>query len=67
MWKLQLPNGGQIIANNVENREKLARDMVDSWDLNSLVEFAVDSIEENLANCENEDFDGEWKQFHGED
>ena len=67
MWKLQLPNGGQIIANNVENREKLARDMVDSWDFNTLVGFAVDSIEENLANCENEDFDGEWKQFYGED
>ena len=56
-----------MTKNTTENREKLARDMVDSWDFNTLVGFAVDSIEENLANCENDDFDGEWKQFYGED
>ena len=67
MWKKQLPNGGQLITNNDENREKLARDMVDAWDDKDLYEFAVDKVEEGLAHYDDEVFNGEWKQFHGED
>ena len=67
MWKLQLPNGGQLVTNNDENREKLARDMVDSWDDKDLYQFAVDKVEEGLSHYDDEVFDGEWKNFHGED
>ena len=65
MWKKQLPNGDQLITNNDENRGKLARDMVDSWDDKDLYEFAVNQIEEGLAKYDDEVFDGEWKYFHG--
>lgn len=48
----------------MENRIKLSRDMVDAWDMDTLVEYAVGAIEENLANCDDEEFDGEWIQFY---
>jgi hypothetical protein len=57
----------KVVENSDENREKLARDMVDSWDDKDLYEFAVNQIEEGLAQYDDEVFDGEWKHFHGED
>ena len=54
------------VPNSMENREKLARDSVDAWDFDDLVQYAVDHVEENLANCDAEEFDGEWKRFYGE-
>jgi hypothetical protein len=53
-----------MTKNTTENRDKLSRDMVDAWDMNTLYEYAVGAIEENLANCDDEEFDGEWKQFY---
>lgn len=53
-----------MTRNTTENRDKLSRDMVDAWDMNTLYEYAVGAIEENLANCDDEEFDGEWKQFY---
>ena len=38
-----------------ENIEKLARACVDSWDMNDTVEFAINQVEENLANSEGEE------------
>ena len=67
MWEQILPDGRKRVVNNDENREKLARDMVDSWDDKDLYEFAVDKIEEGLAHYDNEVFDSEWKVFYGED
>ena len=49
-----------------ENIEKLARACVDSWGLNDTVEFAVNQIEENLANSEGEEFDQLWEEHYGE-
>ena len=59
--------GAKVIKNSDENREKLARDMVDSWDDKDLYQFAVDKVEVCLAHYDDEVFDGEWKNFHGED
>ena len=53
-----------MTKNTTENRDKLSRDMVDAWDMNTLYEYAVGAIEENLANCGDEEFDGEWKDFY---
>ena len=53
-----------MTKNTTENRDKLSRDMVDAWDMNTLYEYAVGAIEENLANCGDEEFDGEWKEFY---
>ena len=55
------------MTNNEANREKLANDMVEAWDLNDLTAFAVNQVEENLANCDKEEFTGEWKRFYAED
>ena len=49
-----------------ENIEKLARACVDSWDFNDTVEFAVNQVEENLANTEGEEFETLWKEQFGE-
>jgi hypothetical protein len=53
-----------MTENTMENRIKLSRDMVDAWDMDTLTEYAVGAIEENLANCDDEEFDGEWIQFY---
>lgn len=66
MWKQVKPNGEELVANLPDNREQLARDMVDAWDMKDLVQFAVDHLEENLANCDAKEFDSEWKNFYGE-
>jgi len=55
------------IANDETNRGNLARDMVDSWDDKDLYQFAVDSVEENLANCNDEEFNTTWNDYYGED
>jgi hypothetical protein len=55
------------VVNNVENRATLAQDIVDSWDMNDLMQCALHIIEENLGNCDAVEFDNEWHKFHGED
>ena len=55
------------VDNCAENRTKLAQDIVDSWGMDDLVQYAVDNIEENLGNCDAAEFDSEWRRFHGED
>ncbi len=67
MWKKVKPNGEQVIANTPTNREKLAQAMVDSWDMKDLVDYAVYHVYENLENCSDEEFEGEWKDFYQED
>jgi hypothetical protein len=64
MWEQILPDGRKRVVNNDENREKLARDMVDSWDDKDLYGFAVDKVEEGLSHYDDEVFDGEWKDFY---
>jgi len=49
-----------MTKNTTENRDKLARDMVDSWDVHRRTLAA-------LRLLKNKDFDSEWKQFYGED
>jgi len=54
------------VANCAENRTKLAQDIVDSWDMDDLVQYAVDNIEENLGNCDAAEYDSEWRGFYDE-
>ena len=65
-WKKQKPNGNQLVVNTKDNREKLAQDCVDSWDMNDLVRFAIDQVSENFANTDDEEFDRCWKDHYGE-
>jgi hypothetical protein len=53
------------IPNTEENREQLAREMVDAWDMDDLRQYAIDRLEEYLKGCG--DFQDEWKTFYMED
>lgn len=54
------------VANTAENRETLAREIVESWDFKDLVQYAVDHIEENFGNCDAAEFDEYWRNFYGD-
>jgi len=55
------------VVNNIENRSKLAQDIVDSWGIDDLVIYALDNIEENLRKCNATEFDNEWREFYEEE
>lgn len=50
-----------------QNIEKLAHDIVDGWDLDTLLEYAQDTHEEWLNNMSAEEFTLEWDTFYGEE
>ena len=50
--------------NNSDNRPRLARDMVDGWDLNDLQYYATSKMEDYLVELDDEEFDKEWRNFY---
>ena len=53
---------------NQELSEKLAHAVVDAWDMDTLLGFAYDKMQEFYSDPENkEDFDSDWESFIGED
>lgn len=53
---------------NEENTRKLAEKIVDSMDLGTLVEFAVEQIEKNYCDDDSYDsFNYDWDLYFGED
>lgn len=54
------------IVHSDENCQELASEIVQSWDLDSLVDFAVCTLEERFQ-ADSEVFQQEWKDFFGED
>ena len=53
-------------TNNSDNRGKLARDMVDGWDMNDLIYYANSKMEDYLTEFNDEEFDKEWRDFYVE-
>ena len=45
----------------------LAREMVDSWDMDDLVYFATNKMEEHLSSLSDANFWLNYKIYHGED
>ena len=58
----------KISEKKLEKIERLANAIVDSWDLDSLVEYAKDRMTESLSSLTKEEFDEEWKDnYYGVD
>lgn len=55
----------KINKKRLEKIEKLARDIVDAWDLDSLVEYAIDQMVDSLSCLDKEEFDEEWANHYG--
>jgi len=49
--------------NTENNREKLAREVVDSWDMNDLITYAIDKLEEYYERDE-DGFQADWKTMY---
>jgi len=54
-----------MAENNDENRQKLAEVVVDTWDMDTLVEFAVDKLVEVYKN-DDIAFQKDWLEIKGE-
>tara|TARA_Y100000593_G_scaffold42861_1_gene82002 strand:- start:3454 stop:3663 length:210 start_codon:yes stop_codon:yes gene_type:complete len=68
MWvKVRKHGKDNIVANLASNREKLAREIVDSWDMDDLHSYAIDRLEESLKGYTDEEFHDEWMVYVGED
>ena len=46
---------------------QLAEDMIQSWDMDDLVNYATDTLEVSLLALNKEEFEEEHKRFHGEE
>ena len=53
-----------MTRNTMDNRMKLAREQVDSWDLKDLIYYATTKHGEYLNLLTDEEFDKEWKDFY---
>jgi len=49
--------------NTEETREKLAHEVVDSWDMDDLITYAIDKLEEYYKSDE-EGFQADWKTMY---
>ncbi len=54
------------VENNEDNREKLAEEVVDSWDMDCLLEYARTSLVVQYRD-EDEDFQRDWQDMMGDD
>ena len=58
----------RISKKRLEKIEKLANAIVDSWDLDSLVEYAIEKMTESFSSLTKSEFDKEWKDnYYGVD
>ena len=51
------------VENTAENREKLASFVVESWDLDTLIEVAVRNLEKHYAS-DDEAFQSDWSSSY---
>ena len=54
----------KITQDQVDN---LSEQIVDSWDMDDLVSYARDKLEQWLINLTDEEFEEEYKRFFGDD
>ena len=45
--------------------ERLAKDIVDGWDLDTLVEYAIDKMIDSLSTLNKKEFEEEWDDYYG--
>ena len=54
------------MLHNADNVETLASDIVQSWDLDDLIQYAVTNLTDHYMENERE-FHEEWSDFYGEE
>tara|TARA_B100001093_G_scaffold347651_1_gene332299 strand:- start:25428 stop:25604 length:177 start_codon:yes stop_codon:yes gene_type:complete len=54
-----------MITENIstEKLEQLSHQIVDSWDMDTLIEFALDKVEVGLMSLSDEEFNEEYERF----
>lgn len=52
-----------MAEHNADNVEKLASDIVEDWDMNTLIDYAVTSLTNHYMKNE-EEFQEEWEDFY---
>ena len=55
-----------MLQNNEVNRQRLSEAMVDGWDLNDLVSYAIQSLAQDMAEWEDSEFRQEWESVFDE-
>ena len=55
----------KISKKRLKKMEKFASDVIDGWDLDSLIEYARDQMEESLSTLTKKQFDEEWEDYYG--
>ncbi len=56
----------KVQKNTRENRYKLAQEVVDSWDMGTLLKFAIDILEANYKG-DDDQFETDWNDLMEED
>ena len=56
----------KVQKNTKENRYKLAKEVVDSWDMATLLEYAIDILEANYKG-DDDQFETDWNDLMEED
>lgn len=52
------------LIKNIENIHKLAEDTVNSWDMDTLIQVAIEGQVEVLSRCTDEEFQEYWNDFY---
>jgi hypothetical protein len=52
-----------MIAKTDENINKLATEIIESWDMKSLIAYAIDSLEQDFSDLSNKEFTEQWDDF----
>ena len=47
--------------------EQLTRDIIDSWDMDALLDFTAHELYQNLDNLSSEELQEEWEDFYGKE
>ena len=47
--------------------ERLAKDIVDDWDMDTLIEYAIDKMIHSLSSLTKKEFGEEWRDKYGDD
>ena len=56
----------KISKKRLKKIEKFASDVIDGWDLDSLVEYAIEHMVESLSSLSKGEFDKEWEDYYRE-
>lgn len=54
------------VKNNEENRQELAYEIIDAWDLDTLMQFAIEILQKTWKESD-ETFHEDWENIYGDE